>query len=205
MASVFACSGKTAVTLPSNINSEARVTESPQKEASPIRAIDFERLEYPRYRLPSGTAITLRPGETAPAHISFGDVTGDAVEEALVVLGERTRGTAVLHHVYVFGLVERESKLLWDFETCDRADGGLRQVYARGGRLVVELYGRGKVLGTNLCRDDGTRKEDPYPYAVTRTEFEWINGSFQQVSEMEFSADPETYGSPIMSRYEKRR
>ena len=131
-----ACS-KTAAPKSAPAVSSPTASALPQSQLSSIRAVDFEQVEYPRYRLPTGTTTTLKGGETAPAHIIFGDVTGDNVDEALVVAGENTRGTAILHHVYVFGLVGKDLKLLLDFETCDRADGGLRQVYANEGRFSL--------------------------------------------------------------------
>lgn len=36
--------------------------------------------------------------------------------------------------------------MIWDFDTGGRADGGLRQVYAEDGQLVIELYGKDRVV-----------------------------------------------------------
>jgi len=170
-----------------------------------IRSVDFSNLAFPNYRTADGRKVTLKPGEAAPAHINYGDVTGDGIDEAIVVLPIETRGTAIPHHVYIYTMKEGSPSLLWDFETCDRADGGLRQVYARSGELIIELYGRGKVLGTNICADDGTRKEHPYPYAVTASHFVWRQGEFKQVGKAEIFYDPNGYGSPIMPLYKRQR
>ena len=205
---VFACSlGKTnSQSHETKVKSSGVQTPPSLQQVSTdsIRSVDFTSLAYPNYRIADGSKVTLKPGEAAPAHINFGDVTGDSVEEAIVVLPIDTLGTAVPHHVYIYTMKEGRPSLLWDFETCDRADGGLRQAYARNGELSIELYGRGKVLGTNLCADDGTRKEKPYPYAITLTHFVWRQGEFRRDGKAEVFSDRNGYGSPIMPLYKRQ-
>src|ERR1700730_12362559 len=75
--------------------------------------------------------------------LAYGDVTDDALEEAMVVLFEDVNGTAIPYYVYVYTIESSRLKLLWAFATGDRAQGGLRKVYADQGDLVVELYGEG--------------------------------------------------------------
>jgi hypothetical protein len=165
--------------------------------------VDFSQVSYPNYRTLEGRKTTLKPGDGSPAYLDYGDVTGDGDEEAFAVLPIETRGTAIPHHVYIYSFQGRVLTLLWDFETCDRADGGLRKIYAENTRLVVELYGRDKRLGTNLCADDRTGTEQPYPYLVTRSRFSWINGKFQLEGSPETFSDSDGYGSPLMRVYKK--
>jgi hypothetical protein len=74
----------------------------------------------------------------------------------------------------------------------------IRQVYYY---LILELYGRGKTLGSDLCADDGTRNEQPYPYAVTRSRYEWRGGRFVQEGVAEVFSDETNYASPVMTPY----
>src|SRR5207249_5569175 len=65
----------------------------------------------------------------------YGDVTGDGADEAMVVLTVNIRGTAIPYYVYVYTINGNKPKLLWSFDTGDRAQGGLRRVFAEAGRL----------------------------------------------------------------------
>jgi hypothetical protein len=126
-----------------------------QRRVSSIRSVDFANFTY---RLPDGPNtedyVTLRGGKRPQARnkkgeiiedemslgeITYGDVTGDGVEEAIIYLDIVTGGSAAPGVIYIYTLRSGKPKLLWSFYTGDRADGGLHQVYADKGRLVVEL------------------------------------------------------------------
>ena len=47
-------------------------------------------------------------------------------------------------------------------------------------RLVIELDGRNKIIGTDLYADDGTNRGACCPDAFTRTRYRWQNGKFRQ-------------------------
>lgn len=74
--------------------------------------------------------------------VAYGDVTGDDIEEAIVVMFEDVTGTAIPYFAYIFAIEKEQPKLLWAFATGDRAQGGLRRAYAENSELVVELYGK---------------------------------------------------------------
>jgi hypothetical protein len=61
---------------------------------------------------------------------------------ALATLGWTTGDSAFPDLVYIYGLSRGKPKLLWTFETGDRAAGGYRNVCAENGQLVVELNTR---------------------------------------------------------------
>jgi hypothetical protein len=175
---------------------------------SPIRSIDFANISYPHYPVyvtdrGKKKYVTLKAGEGTPAYLNYGDVTGDGIEEAMLVLGIENRGSAIPMIVYIYGLKNGRPKPLWYFETGDRADGGLRQIYAENGELVVEFYGRGKIIGKDLYADDGTRGETPYPYICTRTRYQWRGKHFQPKGKAEEFSNPKGYGSPIMPLYSR--
>ena len=114
---------------------------------------------------------------------AYGDVTGDGVEEAMVVLTESIRGTAIPYYVYVFAIEKGRPKLLWAFATGDRAQGGLRNVYAENSELVIELYGDGARVNGNVWVDapNGTC----CAVSFTRTRYGWKNDHFEQDGESE--------------------
>jgi|GEM_PF-2549216 len=164
---------------------------------SPIRKIDFGNFSYPFPELPHGRKrIRLRDGEQPPtlfgkdgiphdvgyalSDVSYGDLTGDGVEESIVILGLIHSGSGISHYVYIYTPRRDRPALLWSFETGDRADGGLQKVSAGNGELVVELRGRNKVIGTDLYADDGHSTGVCCTDVATRTRYRWRNGRFQQ-------------------------
>jgi hypothetical protein len=111
-------------------------------------------------------------------NVIHGDVTGDGKEEALVVHSQSTRGSAIPYFVYVYTVSRDKPKLLWSFYAGERGDGGLRQIAAESGDLVVELYGRDRVV------NGGTSMEEDNigvccPKFYTRSRYEWRGGRFR--------------------------
>jgi hypothetical protein len=167
--------------------------------AKSIRSLDFTRVTYPNFPVYTddrGTVkrVTLQPGEAAPSFTSFGDITGDGEEEAVVVLGIQNRGSAISDYVYVFTLERGLPRIIWEFQTGDRADGGLRQVYAKDGELVVELFGKNRVVGGDLMLGD-----EPLccPSSFTRAYYRMVNRVLKfQRSEVE--PNPEKNANPVM-------
>ena len=142
--------------------------------------------------------ITLKAGDGGPSQLNYGDVTGDGIEEAMMMLGIESHGSAIPEIVYIFGLSKGKPTLLWSFETGDRADGGLRQVYADHGNLVVELFGKDRVIGRDLYRGD-----EPLagPRSFTRARYEWREGEFRMKGSPEVLPNPSDNASPIMPPY----
>ena len=101
-------------------------------------------------------------------NVKYGDVTGDDIEEAIVSLSIQTGGSATPGLVYIYTFQRNGPKLLWLRSTGDRADGGLRDVYAQNGQLVVELNSS---LGS---------RGDCCPTRFIRTTYEWRAGRFRQ-------------------------
>jgi hypothetical protein len=176
---------------------------------SPIRSIDFANFTYPANPGSSdGTNnFTLQHGRyngndgqanVNLAYLAYGDVTGDGVEEAIVVLGISVRGTATPHIAYIYVLQNNGTKLLWSFQTGDRGAGGLRQVYAENGALVIELYGESKVIGRNLY---GQEVGVCCPRVFTRARYQWQGNSFRQQGGEETLPNPESGASVVMPRY----
>jgi hypothetical protein len=180
-------------------------TSSPQPPSA-IRSVDFENISYPNfpdYSDPNGREkkfITLRPGEGGPNFINYGDVTGDGVEDAIVALGIENHGSAIPDYVYIFVMENGKPRLIWDFETGDRADGGLRNVYAENGKLVIELFGKDRVIGGQLYKGDEALC---CPSSITKTGYKWTGKTFEQVSR-EVSKNPSSGAAPVMPEYTSR-
>ena len=188
-----------------------KVEKSPSPTPnSPVRSIDFENFTYPAKPIYSEgeRSFTLRNGKyqgrlsdgadipypVSLAALRYGDITSDGNEEAMVVLFENVKGTAIPYYVYIYGLDDNRSKLLWAFKTGDRADGGLRQVYAENGELVIELYGKGTRVGGKLY---GTEGGACCPSSFTRTRYQWRGNRFRQKGK-EVLPNPAGHGSLVM-------
>ena len=181
-------------------------TEQPASTNQPIRLVDFANSTYP---WPSDLgdpqkSFTLRDGELKETRegkglgnemgvilesIAYGDVTRDGAEEAMVVLSIVTGGSAIPHAVYIYTLRNSRVELLWALSTGDRANNGLRQVYADDGELVIERYNKNGLVG------------DCCPNIFTRIRYEWQGNRFQEKGKEETLPNPDGNGSSIMPRY----
>ena len=179
-------------------------------QSSPVRSIrdvDFKNFTYPRLptgkcsmwhvRLNDGKYGSLKnfaphirpPGgcwQVTVGPIVYGDVTGDGQEDAMVVLYAEGGGNESSNDVFVYSLRNDRPKLLWKLTTGDRAEGGLINVYAYQGKLVLELAGKNKFVGTNYYRDDGTSGGGLCcPTVVTRSKYQWVRGKFRRYGRLE--------------------
>jgi hypothetical protein len=156
---------------------------------SPIRSIDFRNFTYPFTEglidpINPKRTFTLKNGELPETrnkqglvdemgiylgNVIYGDVTNDNQEDAIVTISILTGGSATPQIVYVFTLENNRPKQLWAFSTGDRADKGLRKVYAENGQLVIEL---------NSPIDS---KGDCCPVFFTRSKYRWTGKNFQEV------------------------
>ena len=178
----------------------------PSPPGSPIRRVDFNNFTYPR--LPTGkcsmSRVRVRNGSYGSianfspsiiprggcwsvdvAPIEYGDVTGDGLEEAMVVLYAELGGTENSEDVFIYTLRNGRPVSLWKFATGSGAHGGLRRIYADSGELVVELGGEDKIIGRDLYADNEILTCDDCPTVFTRTRYQWSNGRFRQRGEVE--------------------
>jgi hypothetical protein len=189
---------------PRNLIVAAATPTTSPTPPEPIRLIDFNYVAFPNYPVYIGDRVkkkyvTLKPGDGGPALLNYGDVTGDGAEEAMMMLGIETRGSAIPEIVYIFTLQNTRPKLLWSFETGDRADGGFRNAYADHGELVVELYGKNRVIGSNLYLDD---EAACCPSSFTRARYRWDGIKFQLAGTPEVLPNPSHDGNSVMSYYD---
>jgi diadenosine tetraphosphatase ApaH/serine/threonine PP2A family protein phosphatase len=172
-----------------------------QQWASSIRNIDFANFRYvgsighfraewyPRnsFTLRNGKFGDWRDGMTL-RKIVYGDVTGDATEEAIVTFDVNTDGNAGIDQVYIYTLKNHRPTFLWGFEGGDRAEGGLRQAYADHGELVIELYGRGTRIGGYIGNTEPVGL--CCPESFTRTRYRFRKGHFVKHGKMEILPNP---------------
>jgi hypothetical protein len=191
----------------------------PSETPSAIRAVDFANFTYPAEPIYSTGVknFTLKDGEysgrridgasepepVSLVHKAYGDVTNDGQDEALLVLTKSVRGTAIPYYVYVYSMQRDKPKLLESFETGDRAEGGLRQVSAENGRLVVELYGKYKFVGGDRSRSDDSSNGACCPNLFTRSRYEWKNNRFRRTGQLEILKNP-SGGVSLLTLLEKR-
>ena len=186
--------------------SSVKTLQSPIKPYS-IRSVDFDNFTYP---LPPGfidrsnprRTFRLKNGERPEtpdemgvflSNVGYGNVTGDGQEEAIVTMSIVTGGSALPNIVYIYTLKGSKPRLLWAFDTGDRADGGLRRVKAENGRLLVELYGNRRILGKDLYAEDKTNRGACCPTFFTRARYKWTGIGFRLASK------PEVLPNPIQS------
>lgn len=206
---VFACLSVASIALGATpISSHPQI--APKKS---IRSVDFRNFSFPEtegLHIPHSRkrSFKLKDGELPETRdkqgfvdemgvylgdVRYGDVTGDGQEEAIVVLSILTGGSAMPNCVYVYTWDRRRPKLLWAFDTGDRADGGLRRVKAENGFLLVELYGARRILGKDLYAEDKTNRGACCPTFFTRARYKWTGNRFRLASK------PEVLPNPIQS------
>lgn len=174
--------------------------QPPPNAGSSVRQTDFRNFRYEfggtSWRLVDGTQPDVVDGDWRFEldSVSYGDVTGDGREEAIVVITAETGGTMVPHWIFVYGGGARGPELLWSFESGDRADGGLKAVYAEDGMLVVELLGRGKLphAPRTYGAEDETSVGACCPSMFTRSRYAWTGRAFEPRGDPEFQPyDPD--------------
>jgi len=78
-------------------------------------------------------------------------------------------------------------------------------VYSERGGLVVELYGKDKLIGKSLYNSDPYATEGLCcPKFFTRARYKWQGDHFQQEEKEEVLPNPEGHGSIMMTPYHPR-
>jgi len=169
---------------------KAQPTETPfaYPVVKSLRVIDFRNFAYEGFIVRDGKFGEWNNGLTLEK-ITFGDVTGDGKEEAIISFRIDTDGSMGVSRVFIFTLEKRTPKVILDWESGDRAQGGLRAMFAKAGKLWVETYG----VGTNLDNDDSSEFTGLCcPRHFTRTHYKWHDGDFQPDGNAEIVPVPRT-------------
>lgn len=191
---------------------------------SPLANVDFKNYSYPLphgWQNPDGSDLTLTNGKLDPVSADtdlgmdpdevaearsqrriggsyvttrFFDITGDDEDEAFVIIKIETTGSAIPQIVYIYTWKQDKPELIWYFRTGDRADGGLKDLRADNGQLVVELYGQDRFLlgGVETSKITDDYEQICCPTFFTRSFYKWNGKNFQiQGKRLTYSvADP---------------
>ncbi len=161
------------------------------ENGEPIGKTDFANFTYP---LPRGwqnaeeKELTLQNGKRPISkdkvgmflkEVKFGDLTGDKEPEAMVILGVITGGMTNLNVVYF--LQGNEPKVIWYFETGDRADGGLKDIQIENSEIYLELFSKDRYIyqqkETNEVEDD-MGMPPCCPKWFTKSNYKWNGKAF---------------------------
>lgn len=150
-------------------------TATPVVSASPVRAVDWANRTYivdeaGGYTVTDGGlefayddngnqvgADYVSPdpdhyverGEFSVSRPVFGDVTGDGVEEAVIVTTLNSGGTGRFTGVSVFAMPGGTVTVIGEIPGGDRGDGGIAEVAIEGRAVLVERYQSG--AGDGAC------------------------------------------------------
>lgn len=158
---------------------------------SPIRKIDFKNSKYPWvymnsvdrgfFKLSNGEQEKTEQEDSATLQkIEYGDVTNDGEAEAIISIYPDTGGNCSCDMVYIYTYNSEKPKLIWGFGTGDRAEGGLKKVYAENGNLIVELFGDDKFENGEWKYDIAEGKFNGLccPTTFTKLRFKWNGKKF---------------------------
>lgn len=184
--------------------------ERNKQTTSPIAIFDFKNFTYPLprgWQNPDSAEITLTNGRIDPvavdtdigmepdeiaerksrrrigaSHVTtkFLDVTGDGIDEAVVIIKVETTGSAIPQIVYIFEWKDASPELIYYFRTGDRADGGLKDLRAEHGEFIVELYGQDRFLlgETETMKITDDEEQLCCPTFFTRTHYKYNGKHF---------------------------
>lgn len=175
-------------TLPSISPTLSLTPTSSPEEDSAIQKIDFKNFTFPetdgyeRFTLKDGEK-TFEMGKEDGISLGkteYSEVTGDSEKEAILIMSIQTGGSSTPNLVYIYTLKNEKPQLLWSFITGDRAEGGLKNVYADNGKLVVETFGDNKFENDEWEFNFPKNKFSGYccPTAYTKIRFKWNGKKF---------------------------
>ena len=146
-------------------------------EESPIRQVDFKNMTYAWYpsflKHSQAREITLHDGKFEEErdekrglnnlvlqleNVTFADLSRDGNEQAIVTLGGISVFNRFVGVTFVYAAKNGTPVLLWQQETGDRADGGLRRLAVKDRTVIVEQYVRSEGDGGLCCPKKFTRK-----------------------------------------------
>lgn len=105
--------------------------------------------------------------------VTYGDLDGDGVEEAVVALNYSTGGTANWDYLYVYRLENARANLIARMRTGSRGYGGLVRVLVREGLLIADFA------------DPERRVGDCCSKGYIRVRYRWQDGAFVEEGDRE--------------------
>ena len=114
-----------------------------------------------------------RPPLVSVDSVTYGDLDGDGVEEAIVALNYSEGGTMNWDYLYVYKLERGRPRILARMETGSRGYGGLVRAFVRNELLTVDFADPEKRMGD--CCSEG----------YIRVRYRWQDGVFVEEGERE--------------------
>jgi len=179
-------------------NSPSQVSPA-QNKPDPKRRVDFKNFTYPWY--PSflksrSREVTLKDGKLEIDgdrqsgignlsleldDVSYVNLRGEGKEDAIVTVGGITGVNRFVGAVFVYAIENETPKLLWQHETGDRAEGGLRRIAIENGILTLEEYVRSEGDGGLCC-----------PKKFIRSNYKWDGNRFEKIKSEMFPSESKT-------------
>lgn len=181
--------------------SPQQITEQPANESSnsAIGKVDFSNFKYPRLWTGLKKPAKLENGELVFEEdrcrtdisldkVKYLDLTNDGEDDALVILYDQVScgsswGAASF---LVFTMRNKKPQLIWKFTTGSEAHGGMRDFWLEDKELIVELYGKCKIIGfepkVDYSEIEFNRYSDSALKSTTRFRFGWNGRKFGQKS-----------------------
>jgi hypothetical protein len=164
--------------------------ESPvQNQLNTLRDVDFKNFSYPWYpSFMESTAreVSLQNGEFERpenpgagianlslklSDVSFVKLRDEDKDEAIVTVIGIAGVNRFTGAVFVYAIENGKTTLLWQHETGDRAEGGLRRIAVENRTLLLETYARSEGDGGLCC-----------PNIFIRSIYQYRGGRFEKIS-----------------------
>lgn len=173
-----------------------------------LKEVDFANFTYPATKeiakITGLSEISLNDGSVIArdnagdisltmglSYIYLGNITGrDKIPDATVVLTYATGGSGISECVYLYTMKDGMLELLWSFDTGDRSDGGLRNIYSEGENLVVETFNSD---GLGACCTN----------SFAKSTYKWTGEKFELISTRRL-ANPSGAASPVYSNLKRQ-
>lgn len=152
----------------------------------PLRTFSIVEGGYSFQGGPKDTRVKIGHLGTIYDHVTGKGDSLSAIVVFSVAAGEYgTIGTGRSQCVYIYSLQRGKLDLLWSFETGDRADGGLRNIYGTNGNLTIETY----IADVGSCANCAkTFKQSIY---------EWTGSRFKLIEARKLD-NPTSYAFPVL-------
>ncbi len=181
-----------------NIENDTKGETAVNENESPMAKVDFKNFSYPMEigaKDEMEKSLTLKDGKLEKTKtakgaelgkVQYADLTGDKIDEAIVEVGITGEKDAKSNMVYVYTLENEKPKLLWNFETAGGEKNGIKEISAKDGKLLVEMFGDVKFNKGNF---EVVKSKEKVDGKTTKIELEWKDKGFEVVENKAKAAD----------------
>ena len=116
--------------------------------------------------------------------VRYGDLTDDSKEEAVVVLGVITSGTARANLIFIYTMLREKPVRLWVYETGDRYDYVYNAASIKEVQLAIERY-KPEIIEYQGQKHNMSRSD-----TYIRDYYKWTGVEFKKTKTEEIPIDP---------------